>query len=131
MGARGDRIAEDKPARRDAGGHSPASDVFMYFVAVELCCERCERKGVNTVLGAWAVETRDAKFSPDPVFERGENSAVEPQVIPSDDGQGRVRFQFRCPRCGSAPEYREEKTDEALATVYVQGARAVTHHVLI
>jgi hypothetical protein len=101
----------------------------MRFVCVEFTCRPCEKRGVTTVLGAWAVETHQAEFEADQVFAKGENRYVTLQELPDGSGRVRQRFVMTCPRCRHRVELRAEKVDEALRAVYVVGARATTHRI--
>ena len=129
MAVRGSRFAKDQPARRDADGHSLPSDEFMYFVAVEVVCRVCDRQGVYSVLSAWAIETNGPEFRSDQVFQMGGTRSVELQEVREPDGSMRRRYQFRCPRCGHAPQFREERIDAALKELYVPGAKGLPHKV--
>jgi hypothetical protein len=128
--ARGDRFARGRVDTRDGQGHSLPSNRFMRFVAVEFACKPCNRRGVETVLGTWAIETDAPQFDARQVHVRGDNSAVETQGIP-EGAAGRRRYRFACPRCGNRPQLREDKIDAALAALYKPGAEATTHRVYI
>ncbi|WP_270889894.1 hypothetical protein [Pedococcus sp. 5OH_020] len=129
MGVRGNRIAVDQADRRDEHGHSLPSDTFMHFVAIEVACRPCQREGVETILGAWAVETHDATFDPNQLFNKGENQNVTIQELPDGSGAIRQRYKMTCPRCGNAPVLRAERVTAALSHLYQQGARALVRRI--
>ncbi|MGO4598524.1 hypothetical protein [Terrabacter sp. 2RAF25] len=101
----------------------------MHYVAVELVCEPCARRGVETALGAWGIETHDAEFHANQVYAMGKNAAAQLQELRDEAGDIRRRYQFLCPRCGHAPQRREEKIFWYLAESYVQGAGPLTRRV--
>ena len=77
-------------------------------------------------MGAWWIESHHAAFDPRQVNERENTAVVERQVIGD-----RFRFTMKCPRCPNKPVIRGEKLDAELEHLYVQGARAAVHRMLL
>jgi len=96
MGVRGRGYAAGRGAHCDENGRPLPSDRFTRYVAVELVCKVCERSGGDIVLGMWAVESSAREFSPDQVFDMGDNRAVELQVVTEGDVT-RTRFTSAAP----------------------------------
>ena len=119
--SRGRRFALGQPPRRDEFGHSLPSDHSMRFVAVDLLCPRHPDRGVPLRLARFAIHTDHDEFRSEEVHERGENRAVERQVIKDPDGTTRVRYKMRCPVCGHAPVWRAERIDQVLRHLYERG----------
>ena len=126
MGVRGSRFARGRECRRDEHGRSLPSDRSMQFVGIELICGRCSRdRGDHVVLGSWAIENHFPEFRPEEVFERGANQVLSSEVR-YDETSPRVRATMKCPKCGSAPQLRQERIDAALQELYRPGRRGVT-----
>ena len=81
-------------------------------------------------MATWAVDSASPEFHPEDVYELGHNRALERQVL-TEGTRVRVRFTLRCPRCGNAPQFREETIDEALEAVYEQGAQLMVRRVYV
>jgi hypothetical protein len=101
----------------------------MHFVALEVACKPCSGRGVETVLGTWAIETHKPTFDPRQVHARGNNTAVQVEEILESDGSYRRRYKMCCPRCGATPVVREDKVDAGLEAMYEPGAIARTRRV--
>jgi hypothetical protein len=101
----------------------------MPFICVEFICRPCEGRGVPTLLGAWAVETRDEMFDPSQAFAKGENQHETLQELPTGASGLRQHYVMVCPRCRHRVEMRAENVDKALSALYVTGAPATTHRI--
>lgn len=101
----------------------------MHFVALELACAPCDRRGKETVLGTWSVDTDAIAFDANQVDDRGDNKARTIQELPERDGV-RQRHKFVCPRCGHTPVFRAERIDEALRALFEAGVIGTRRHLI-
>ncbi len=112
--ARGDRFTRGREPSRDLAGRSLPSERDAHYLELVLLCRVCATRGKRLELAGFGVETHDAHFRPDLVYERHRSRVVARDVRTDAEGNEYVRYSMRCPSCRNAPQIRQHRIGEEL-----------------